>query len=144
MKEYIFFPEAIFWLLENPISILWEGYNVVISRTNFGCGSSREMAVWAFEINEISAIIADSFARIFRENSVNSGILPIELGSEKINQIFLIFADSQDVDVAINLDSQILSLRDSKNNLNLSFEISTFDKTVVSYGGLVNFAVENY
>ncbi len=128
----------------DPKKISWDEYNILISRTNFGCGSSREMAVWAFEVNGISAIIASSFARIFRENAVNSGILPIELGSEKINQIFLTFTDSQDVEVAIDLTSQILTLQGSKKKLDFSFLISTFDKMVVSHGGLVNFAVENY
>jgi len=128
----------------DPESITWEDYNVVISRSNFGCGSSREMAVWAFEINGISTIIASNFARIFRENSVNSGILPIELGLEKINQIFMKFSNTLDIDVEIDLDLQTLSIKDSKNMLEFPFKISSFDKTVVNHGGLVNFAVENY
>src|SRR5665647_2408931 len=41
---------------------------VVVTRANFGCGSSREHAVWAFEVNEINVIIGESFARIFRQN----------------------------------------------------------------------------
>ena len=124
--------------------ITWEDYNVVISRSNFGCGSSREMAVWAFEINGIVTIIASNFARIFRENAVNSGILPIELGFEKIDQIFQIFLESHDINIEIDLELQILSIKDSKNELEFSFEISDFNKTVVTHGGLVNFAVENY
>jgi len=128
----------------DPKKISWENYNVVISRSNFGCGSSREMAVWAFEINGISAIIASNFARIFRENAVNSGILPIELGSEKIDQIFQKFLDLNDVNIEIDLELQTLSIQDAKNKLEFSFKITTFNKTVVTHGGLVNFAVENY
>ena len=128
----------------DPKKIAWEDYNVVISRSNFGCGSSREMAVWAFEINGISAIIASNFARIFRENAVNSGILPIELGSEKIDQIFQLFLNSNDVNIEIDLELQTLSIQDAKKKLEYSFEITTFNKTVVTHGGLVNFAVENY
>ena len=124
--------------------ISWDEYNVVISRSNFGCGSSREMAVWAFEVNGISTIIASNFARIFRENAVNSGILPIELGPEKINKIFGSFSNTHDIDIEINLDLQTLSIKNSKIKLDFSFKISTFDKTVVNHGGLVNFAVENY
>ena len=59
-------------------------------------------------------------------------------------RIFLTFANSHDVDVEIDMDSQTLSFKDSKNKLDFSFEISAFDKTVVSHGGLVNFAVKNY
>jgi len=128
----------------DPESVLWVDYSIVISRSNFGCGSSREMAVWAFEVNGISTIIASNFARIFRENAVNSGILPIELGPEKINQIFETFSNSLNIEVEIDIDLQTLSIKDSKNTLEFPFKISTFDKTVVNHGGLVNFAVENY
>jgi 3-isopropylmalate/(R)-2-methylmalate dehydratase small subunit len=128
----------------DPKKILWKDYSVIISRSNFGCGSSREMAVWSFEVNGITTIIASNFARIFRENAVNSGILPIELGSEKIDQIFRTFLDSQDVTIEIDLEIQTLFIEDAKNKLKFSFEITPFNKTVVTHGGLVNFAVENY
>ncbi len=128
----------------DPKSVVWEDYSVVISRANFGCGSSREMAVWAFEVNGISTIIASNFARIFRENAVNSGILPIELGSEKIDQIFSTFANSQDIKIGIDLASQNLSIQDGTTTLEFPFMLSSFDKMVVEHGGLVNFAVENY
>ena len=52
---------------------------VVVTRANFGCGSSREHAVWALEVNDINVVIAESFARIFRQNMFNCGILAIEL-----------------------------------------------------------------
>ena len=54
---------------------------VVITKANFGCGSSREHAVWAFEVNDINVVIAESFARIFRQNMFNCGILAMELSS---------------------------------------------------------------
>ena len=124
--------------------ISWDDYNVVISRSNFGCGSSRENAVWAFEVNGISTIIASNFARIFRENAVSSGILPIELGLEKINQVFTTFSKTLGIDVEIDLELQTLSIKNSDTKLEYSFKISPFNKIVVNHGGLVNFAVENY
>lgn len=127
-----------------PKNIPWSQYNVVLTRSNFGCGSSREMAVWAFEVNGISTIIASNFARIFRENAVNSGILPIELGEDSVNQVFSTFAGSPKLEVEINFESQVLNFTDSEKNLKLSFNLSRFDKAVVAQGGLVNFAVENY
>ncbi|UYP46723.1 Methanogen homoaconitase small subunit [Candidatus Lokiarchaeum ossiferum] len=127
-----------------PPSILWPQYNVILTRSNFGCGSSREMAVWAFEVNGISTIIASNFARIFRENAVNSGILPIELGEDSINQVFSTFAGSLTLEVEINFELQVLNFKTSTKNLELSFNLSSFDKAVVAHGGLVNFAVENY
>ena len=100
----------------NSKNITWEDYNVVISRSNFGCGSSREMAVWAFEMNGISTIITSNFARIFRENSVNSGILPIELGFEKINQLFNIFSNAIDVIVKSITKIQLFNFKSCLNN----------------------------
>ncbi len=128
----------------DPESITWDDYNVVISRSNFGCGSSREMAVWAFEVNGISTLIASNFARIFRENAVNSGILPIELGPDKINEIFLTFSNTFDIEIEIDLKIQTLSIKNSKNKLDIPFKINSFDKSVVLHGGLINFAIENY
>ena len=54
---------------------------VVVTRANFGCGSSREHAVWAFEVNDINVVIAESFARIFRQNMFNCGILAVDPGT---------------------------------------------------------------
>jgi 3-isopropylmalate/(R)-2-methylmalate dehydratase small subunit len=53
---------------------------IVVAGVNFGCGSSRESAVWAFEAIGVSCIVARSFADIYRENCVQNGILPIVLG----------------------------------------------------------------
>ncbi|MDZ7640883.1 MAG: hypothetical protein U5J62_02480 [Desulfurivibrio sp.] len=57
---------------------------VIVSRANFGCGSSREHAVWVFEVNEINTVIAASFARIFRQNMFNCGLLALELPEEDL------------------------------------------------------------
>jgi len=61
---------------------------ILVSRENFGCGSSREHAVWALEGIGIKCIIAPSFARIFYNNMFNNGLLCVELDNEIINQIF--------------------------------------------------------
>ena len=52
---------------------------VIVTRAKFGCGSSREHAGWVFEVNEIRVVVAESFARIFRTNMFNCGLLAIEL-----------------------------------------------------------------
>src|SRR5512146_3197299 len=51
-----------------PKSAKTHSARVVVSRANFGCGSSREHAPWVFEVNQITTVIAESFARIFRQN----------------------------------------------------------------------------
>ena len=65
----------------------WRGTaKVIVSRANFGCGSSREHAPWALEVNDITCIIAQNFARIFRQNMFNGGMLAIELPEHIINE----------------------------------------------------------
>ncbi len=61
---------------------------VIVTRANFGCGSSREHAPWVFEVNDITAVIAPSFARIFRQNMFNCGMLAIELAPADIDSLF--------------------------------------------------------
>ncbi len=69
----------------------WRGNaKVVVSRANFGCGSSREHAPWALEVNDITAVIAENYARIFRQNMFNGGMLAIELSKNTIEEIFLL------------------------------------------------------
>ncbi|HSO21064.1 MAG TPA: 3-isopropylmalate dehydratase small subunit, partial [Desulfosarcina sp.] len=65
---------------------------VIITRENFGCGSSREHAPWAFEVNGIHVVIAESFARIFRQNMFNGGMLAAELPPDTIAELFATFA----------------------------------------------------
>src|SRR5271157_4443909 len=70
---------------------VFSGKSVIVTRANFGCGSSREHAPWALEVNGICAVIAESFARIFRQNMFNCGMLAIELPKERIDFIFSAF-----------------------------------------------------
>jgi 3-isopropylmalate/(R)-2-methylmalate dehydratase small subunit len=56
------------------------GKNIIVTKSNFGCGSSREHAVWVFEVNDINVVIAESFARIFRQNMFNCGMEPDSSG----------------------------------------------------------------
>jgi 3-isopropylmalate/(R)-2-methylmalate dehydratase small subunit len=60
---------------------------VVVTRENFGCGSSREHAPWVFEVNDIHTVIAESYARIFRQNMFNCGMLAIELPKSDIDAL---------------------------------------------------------
>ena len=60
----------------------------ILSRGNFGCGSSREHAPWALEVNGINAVVAASFARIFRGNMFNGGMLAAGLGADPIRRKF--------------------------------------------------------
>ena len=66
----------------------YQGASVLLGRENFGCGSSREHAVWALTDYGIRTVIAPSFADIFFNNSFKNGLLPIALDTAHIDQIF--------------------------------------------------------
>jgi 3-isopropylmalate/(R)-2-methylmalate dehydratase small subunit len=61
---------------------------VVITRANFGCGSSREHAPWALEVNGINLVIAENFASIFRQNMYNCGMMAVELPAHVLDRLF--------------------------------------------------------
>ena len=64
------------------------GASVLLARRNFGCGSSREHAVWAIENYGFKAVIAPSFADIFYNNCFKNGVLPIKLSEEQVEDLF--------------------------------------------------------
>ncbi|HOQ11610.1 MAG TPA: 3-isopropylmalate dehydratase small subunit, partial [Spirochaetota bacterium] len=65
--------------LEGFNTKMLEDVSAIVTRENFGCGSSREHAPWALEVNGINVVIAVDFARIFRQNMYNCGMLAVEL-----------------------------------------------------------------
>ena len=65
-----------------------QGASILLARRNFGCGSSREHAVWAIENYGIKAVIAPSFADIFYNNCFKNGVLPIKLSEEQVEDLF--------------------------------------------------------
>ncbi|MGB1199644.1 MAG: 3-isopropylmalate dehydratase small subunit [Thalassotalea sp.] len=77
---------------DNPEFILnapqFKGASILLTRENFGCGSSREHAPWALQEYGFKVIIAPSFADIFYANCINIGIVPIKLSDDEINALF--------------------------------------------------------
>jgi 3-isopropylmalate/(R)-2-methylmalate dehydratase small subunit len=71
--------------LNNPVAA---GASILLARRNFGCGSSREHAVWAIENYGFRAVIAPSFADIFYNNCFKNGVLPIRLSEAEVEQLF--------------------------------------------------------
>jgi len=61
---------------------------ILLTKENFGCGSSREHAVWAIMDRGFKAVMASSFARIFEENCYNNGLVPVKLKPEEIEKLF--------------------------------------------------------
>ncbi len=115
---------------------------VIVTRANFGCGSSREHAPWVFEVNDINVVIASSFARIFRQNMFNCGMLAIELSEEDISALF----EFRDDDGAIDIDfkNNSLTITSGKGSRTFMYNISEFDRALVEAGGWLEFADARY
>jgi 3-isopropylmalate/(R)-2-methylmalate dehydratase small subunit len=115
---------------------------VIVTRANFGCGSSREHAPWVFEINDINVVIAPSFARIFRQNMFNCGMLAIELPESDISRLFTY--KSSGADIAIDFDNNSLRISSGNEGSSFNYLIAEFDKALVRAGGWVEFADAKY
>lgn len=116
---------------------------VVVSRANFGCGSSREHAPWVFEVNDINVVIAESFARIFRQNMFNCGMAAIELPTQSLDVLFG-YSGYGDTVIAVDIEAEKISVRGGGREDALSFQISPFDKALVLAGGWVDYADSKY
>ncbi len=95
----------------NPDFVLnqpqYQGAQILLTRENFGCGSSREHAPWALEDYGFRAIIGSSFADIFYNNCFKNGILPIVLSADLIDQLFNEVTDGYQLNV--DLEQQIIT-----------------------------------
>ena len=92
--------------------------SVLLTRDNFGCGSSREHAVWALRDFGIKAVIASSFGDIFYNNCFKNRVLPIVLNKDQIQDLFLQYQNSGS-DMAINLETKLIDTGDNQ----ISFDV---------------------
>ena len=84
--------------------------NILLTRDNFGCGSSREHAVWALRDFGIRVVIASSFGDIFYNNCFKNGVLPIRLSKDQIESIFC----AEVKEMSISLDSRTIEFNDTE------------------------------
>ncbi len=117
--------------------------SAIVTRSNFGCGSSREHAPWALEVNGIHLVVAESFARIFRQNMLNCGMLVLALPTDTINMLFTEFAGLETY-VEMDLESQELTFRADDRHERIAFELSGFDRELVRAGGWLEYADTHY
>ena len=87
----------------------YEGASVLLTRENFGCGSSREHAPWALEEYGFRIIIAPSYADIFYNNSFKNGLLPIILSEEIVDQLFTEMYAQEGYELAIDLEEKTVT-----------------------------------
>jgi 3-isopropylmalate dehydratase small subunit len=116
---------------------------VIVTRANFGCGSSREHAPWALEVNGMNVVIAENFARIFRQNMYNCGMFAIELPKDKIEYLFENYA-GKDTSITIKIDQDKIIVTSLDKSDEIDFKVGEFDKTLVKEGGWVGYADQNY
>lgn len=119
------------------------GKGVILTRSNFGCGSSREHAPWALEANGIHMVIAESFARIFKQNMFNCGLMAVTLPVEVIDDLFTQFA-GKETNVQTELEQSHFLFSASTAQTKCSFSLSAFDRALIDAGGWVEYADEKY
>ena len=107
----------------------YAGADILISRKNFGCGSSREHAVWSLMDYGFKVVIAESFADIFYNNCFNNGLLPIKLPENIIEDLFLLSEENKEIEV--DLIEQIILCGGKKLT---DFDIDPFRKQCILEG----------
>ena len=118
------------------------GKNIIVTRTNFGCGSSREHAVWVFEVNGINVVIAESFARIFRQNMFNCGMLAVELSKEDMDSLFFLGPETT---IRVDMEHNLISAENAAGkSLAITFAMNEFDRELVMAGGWLAYADKKY
>ena len=103
----------------------FQGAQILITRENFGCGSSREHAPWALLDYGFQVIIAPSFADIFYSNSFKNGILLIKLDANIIDELFNDVATNEGYELNVDLEKQTITKADGTT---ISFDVDEFRK----------------
>ena len=113
----------------NPDFVLnqprYQGAEILLARKNFGCGSSREHAVWALTDYGFRAVIAPSFADIFFNNSFKNGLLPIQLDEAAVDQLFRETQATEGYRLVIDLAAQTVTTPAGEA---FGFEVDPFRK----------------
>lgn len=134
--EYMFYdwryqdhgePDPDFILNQDP----YDKAEILLCRENFGCGSSREHAPWAIKDFGIRTLISPSFADIFKNNCFKNGMLPIELETDVVDDLFERVESADRYEITVDLENQHLSGSDGWEQ---NFEIDSFQKRCLLEG----------
>ncbi len=113
----------------NPEFILnqprYAGAQILLARENFGCGSSREHAVWALDDYGFRSVISSSFADIFFNNSFKSGLLPVVLSKDIVARLIAACEQNEGYRLTIDLAKQVVITPDNEQ---ITFEVDEFRK----------------
>ncbi|MFP6672137.1 MAG: 3-isopropylmalate dehydratase small subunit [Pirellulaceae bacterium] len=105
--------------------------SVLLAKRNFGCGSSREHAVWALADYGFAVIVAPSFADIFYNNCFKNGLLPIALDEATVSQLFELSREQPDLQLSVDLEQ--CEIRD-QSQLQISFQLDGFRRECLLNG----------
>ncbi|PTS95175.1 3-isopropylmalate dehydratase small subunit [Pseudomonas sp. HMWF006] len=109
----------------------WQGASFLVVGPNFGCGSSREHAVWGLQQMGIRALIGSSFAGIFFDNCQRNGVLLITLDGTQVQRIGALVGQPETARISIDLEAQHIVLADGSV---IGFQIDTLRKTALLLG----------
>ena len=116
------------FILNNPI---YKG-EILVAGKNFGCGSSREHAVWAVYDFGFRAVVSSFFADIFRNNALNNGLLPVIIPEEYLQRILTLVREAPETKMKIDLENQVLEVPSAA--IILDFEINPYKKECLLKG----------
>lgn len=105
---------------------------VLAAGKNFGCGSSREHAAWAIKDYGFDVVVSSFFADIFRSNSLNNFLLPVQVSEDFLKKIFEIIYNNPAAELEINLSKQTITIIPTGEQE--EFDISTYKKTCLLNG----------
>ena len=97
---------------------------VLVAGANFGCGSSREHAVWALQDFGFQAVVASSFADIFRNNSISSGLVPAQVSEDAVTRLFAALTDDPEAEVRVDVAARTVAIPAA--GLTEPFELADF------------------
>ena len=116
------------FLLNQP---RYQGAQILLTRKNFGCGSSREHAPWALLDYGFTVILAESYADIFFNNCFKNGILPIVLPADVLETLFAKVAVAPGYKLTVDLEKQVIS---GPEGLSIAFSVDAFRKECLING----------
>jgi len=116
------------FILNNPA---YSG-SILVAGKNFGSGSSREHAAWAIDGYGFKVVVSSFFADIFRNNSLNNGVLPVVVSAEFLAEIFNLVESDPSVTLTVDLESQTIT--NNSNGKTENFDINPYKKECLLKG----------
>ncbi|WP_027394002.1 3-isopropylmalate dehydratase small subunit [Aquimarina latercula] len=106
--------------------------SILVAGDNFGCGSSREHAAWAIHDYGIKVVVSSFFADIFKGNSLNNGLLPVQVSPEYLQELFSEIKKDPSTSIEVDLEEQKITILSSGSSAN--FEINNYKKMCLMNG----------